>query len=84
MTIGLIDVVGILGVLLIVTAYFLITSRRLTGDDLTYHLLNFLGAWLIMISLWFNWNTPSVLIEAVWIAISSYGIWKWHKQRKRR
>ena len=70
------NTVGIIGVALIVVAYFLITKRKLTGDDLTYHLLNFSGAWLIMFSLFFNWNTPSVIIEAVWITISGYGIWR--------
>ena len=78
----LIDAVGIFGVGLVVLAYFLITRRKLHGDDLRYHLLNFIGAWLIMFSLFFNWNTPSVLIEVVWISISSYGIWRCWKIKR--
>lgn len=71
-----IDAIGTLGVAMIVLAYFLITRRRLTGDDARYHLLNFVGAWLVMVSLWFHWNTPSVIIETFWIGISAYGLWR--------
>lgn len=78
-----IDAVGIIGVLMVVLAYFLITSRHLHGDDMRYHLLNFIGAWLIMFSLFFNWNTPSVVIETIWIGISGYGIWRCWRIAKR-
>jgi len=78
----LIDGVGIAGVLLVVAAYFLITNRKLHGDDIRYHLLNFCGAGLIFISLLFNWNTPSAIIEGIWLCISAWGIWRCWRLRK--
>ncbi len=76
-----IDAIGLFGVGLIVLAYFCITSRRLNGEDVRYHLLNMAGAILLLISLMFNWNTPSVIIEIVWVSISGYGIWRcWRKR----
>lgn len=79
------DIIGAIGVVLVVAMYFLITSRRITGDDMRFHLGNFIGAWMIMFSLLFNWNTASVMIETVWILISGYGIlrcWRVKRQTK--
>ena len=78
-----IDMVGIAGVALVVAAYFLITKRKLHGDDVRFHLLNFVGASLIMVSLMFHWNTASVVIEAIWMLISGWGIWRcWRIARR--
>lgn len=71
-----IDAVGIAGVGLVVIAYYCITHQKLTGQDWRFHALNFVGAWLIMASLMFSWNTASVVIEAVWIGISGWGLWR--------
>lgn len=71
-----IDAVGIIGVALVVLAYFMITNRKLHGDDIRFHLLNFCGASLILVSIYFNWNTPSAIIEAIWISISGWGVWR--------
>lgn len=77
------DAVGIVGVAFVVAAYFLITNRKLHGDDVRYHILNFVGASLIMVSLMFHWNTASVVIEAVWMLISGWGIWRcWRVMRR--
>ncbi len=70
------DSVGLIGVGLIVTAYFLIQSGRVTSDKLLFPLLNLIGAVLLLISLAVHWNTPSVVIELIWVAISVYGIVK--------
>ncbi len=68
------NIVGLLGVSLVVFAYFLISTEKLSGRDAAYHGLNFVGASLIMLSLMVNWNLPSVMIEGIWIAISFYGL----------
>ncbi len=70
------DAVGLVGVFLIVAAYFLIQSARLTSDMLAYPLMNLIGALLILVSLAAHWNTPSVIIELIWIGISVCGIAK--------
>ncbi len=77
-----IDVIGIIGVGFVVVAYFLITNQKLTGQDWRFHALNLCGASLIMVSLTVNWNTPSVIIEAIWMAISGWGLWRCLRGRK--
>lgn len=70
------DPVGIVGVILILIAYYYLSIGRWIADSLKYQWLNFLGAWMILFSLYFHWNTSSVLIEVAWIIISLIGIYR--------
>lgn len=76
------DIIGTIGVALILLAYFLVQTGRKTANDMVYPMLNLVGAGLLLISLMVNWNTPSVIIEIFWIAISLYGITKIIKSRR--
>lgn len=79
----LFDIVGTVGVVLILAAYFLVQNGRITADMLVYPLLNLAGALLLLISLMWSWNTPSVIIELCWITISLYGIARILKKRNK-
>lgn len=70
------NAVGIIGVSLIILAYWLVSAGKLGAADTRYHLLNFVGAILHIISLIIFWNLPSFIIECFWIAISLYGLWR--------
>jgi len=70
------DPIGIIGVVLLLAAYFGLSTGRLNANNLGYQFLNFFAAWLILFSLYFHWNTPSALIEMAWIAISLVGIYR--------
>jgi hypothetical protein len=37
---------------------------------------NLIGSLLIGVSLWTAWNLPSAVIEAIWAAISVYGLFR--------
>lgn len=76
------DLVGNIGVFMVVMAFYLLQTERLTSRDIRYSLLNLTGAIMLLISLCFNWNLSSVIIELFWIAISLIGIFK-HLTRKR-
>ena len=68
------DYVGITGVIIILVAYFLLSTGKWISDSIIYQFLNFAGAWLILFSLYFHWNLSSVVIEVAWIFISIIGI----------
>jgi multisubunit Na+/H+ antiporter MnhB subunit len=70
------DPVGIIGVVLILIAYYYLSVGKWIADSMLYQFLNFLGAWLILYSLYFHWNTSSVVIEVAWIAISMLGMYR--------
>jgi hypothetical protein len=70
------DVIGVVGAAAIVAAYFANQQRWLRSEDWRYPFANLVGAALILVSLFFEWNFPSVVIEIFWIAISLYGVAK--------
>lgn len=76
------NAVGICGVVFLLTAFYLLSTSRLTAHHLQYQALNLTGAVLILFSLLFHWNTASVLIEIAWISISLIGIVRTLRQRK--
>lgn len=77
------DLFGILGVIVIIIAYTLLQFEKMDAKDLGFSVLNTLGAFLIIISLLYNWNLSSFLMETTWIVISIYGIIKYYKGKKK-
>lgn len=74
MTIQWYDFVGTTGVVLILWAYFLLQTERVSSADLSYSTLNLIGAALITVSLFYDFNLSAFIIELFWIAFSIYGI----------
>ena len=74
MTIEWYDVVGTTGVVLILWAYFLLQTERVSSAALSYSALNLIGAVLITVSLFYDFNLSAFIIELFWIAFSVYGI----------
>ena len=70
------DIVGTLGVAIIVLTYVLLQIERVRSDQLIYSLLNAAGAALILVSLYFDFNFPSFVVEFFWLLISLFGIGK--------
>ena len=73
--------VGLIGVFLILVAYFLLSTGRWISHSIKFQLLNFVGAWMILYSLYFHWNLSSVVIEFAWILISLMGMLRIIKSR---
>ena len=66
--------VGLVGVGFILVAYFANQQRWLRSEDWRFPAANLVGSLLILVSLFAEWNTPSVVIEVFWIAISIHGL----------
>jgi len=71
------DILGTLGVGVIVLAYILLQIGRLRSDQLAYSVMNAIGAALILISLYYDFNFPSFVVEFFWLIISLFGIGKY-------
>ncbi len=74
MNYGLIDVIGIIGVAIIVVAYLMLQLEKLKSTDLAYSVMNALGASLIVASLIVDFNLSALLMEVFWVLISFIGI----------
>lgn len=70
------DVAGLIGVGLILLAYFLLQIGRLVALDLAYSILNLVGAALIVLSLIFEFNLAAFVMEIAWVMISLIGIYR--------
>ncbi len=76
------DLIGILGVIIIIIAYVLLQLEKMDAKDLSFSVLNTLGAFLIIVSLIYDWNFASFIMESTWMIISMYGIIKSYQHRK--
>ena len=76
------DIIGTLGVAIIILTYVLLQIERVRSDQLIYSLLNAIGAAFILVSLYFEFNLPSVVVEVFWLLISLFGIGKYFARGK--
>jgi len=77
------DIVGTIGVSIIIVAYFLLQIQKLSTTHVSFSIMNIIGSLMILYSLSFNWNFSSVMIEVFWILVSCIGIYNYfvkHKQ----
>jgi predicted membrane protein len=70
------QIIGFIGMLFIVYAYFLLQAQKLEHNSLRFQILNLIGAILLIISLLVHFNLGSFMIEVFWIIITVYGILK--------
>lgn len=68
------DIIGTIGVGLILIAYFLSTEKLIKNDGKLYYVMNIIGATLacyasLLIDYW-----PFVILEGTWVLVSIYGL----------
>ena len=71
--VGFADFLGWLGVVLLISAYLLLTIEFFTGKSRIYQLMNLVGAVFIMTNALSHSAYPSVVRNAIWVVIASYG-----------
>jgi hypothetical protein len=71
---GWFDIAGLAGVVLIVIAYLLLQLGKLPSSSSSFSLMNALGAFLVMVSLIFDFNLSAFLMEAFWFLLSLFGL----------
>ncbi|MCS7178368.1 MAG: hypothetical protein RML46_11990 [Anaerolineae bacterium] len=79
-----IDVAGWTGVVSLLTAYALVSTRRLEGDSPLYQSLNVLGSLLLIVNSGYYRAFPSVGINVAWIGIALYALARWKFARRNR
>ncbi len=70
------DLVGNIGVGIVIITYLGLQMERIDPKTLAYSVANIVGALCIMVSLWRNFNLSAFVIEVFWLAISIYGVWR--------
>lgn len=77
-----IDIAGWTGVVSLLAAYALVSTRRLEGDSPLYQALNALGSLLLIVNSGYYRAFPSVGINVAWIAIALYALARWKVGRR--
>lgn len=76
------DILGIVGVVLILTAYLALQLEKMDPKSVAYSFLNGAGAAFILVSLYFDFNLSAALIESAWLLISIFGLFKAMRSRQ--
>jgi hypothetical protein len=72
-----VDIIGFIGVSMILLAYFLNLNNQLAPGDIRYILLNLIGAILACLASWLMEYYPFVLLEGTWTLVSLIALIKY-------
>ena len=84
MSYDLLDLVGNIGVVVLMITYLMLQLNKLRSDGLAYSLLNAAGASLIVLSLLVNFNLSAFIMEVFWVLISFVGIYRYFRLKAPR
>ena len=73
-TVIVINVVGWLGMVLLLGAYGLVTAGRITGTSLPFQLLNLFGGGFLMLNSAYYSAWPSAVLNLIWVVIGTAGL----------
>jgi hypothetical protein len=65
--------IGIFGVVLVLLAYCFMQLGQIRHDSVCFSAVNSLGSLFILVSLYFDRNLASIIIEVSWLVISLLG-----------
>ena len=80
--VGISDVIGLIGVALLITTYALLQFDRIDPKGFWYSFNNMIVAILFTVSLVYRFNLASMVIEIFWFSLSVYGVWKYFARKK--
>lgn len=66
----LMDIIGWIGAALVLSAFFLVSTRRLIGDSRRFQWLNLIGGVGLLTNTIYYRAYPSSLVNVVWILIA--------------
>ena len=76
-----VEVVGWTGAGLILFAYLLLSTGKLTGQSLIYQGMNVVGAAGFIINGWWHGALPSAALNVLWLLIGAFASWRILKKR---
>ncbi len=68
--------IGWIGTVLIVAAYFLVSTNRISATSKNYQLLNFFGAIAVGVNVFYQSAWPAFTLQVVWAIIAVFSLLK--------
>jgi multidrug transporter EmrE-like cation transporter len=84
MSYGILDLIGNIGVVILIVTFLMLQLNKIPSDGLAYSVLNAIGASLIVVSLLFDFNLSALLMEVFWVLISFVGIYRYFRLKALR
>jgi O-antigen ligase len=79
------SLLGVFGTFCIVSMYFAIQIEKISVNNPVYSWINLIGALFLLISISYDFDIGDlggVLIEAIWIVVSIFGLIKFYNKEK--
>jgi hypothetical protein len=83
MTVILINIIGWIGVLILLIDYALVSLKKVEGDSFVYQTLNIIGALMLILNSFFFGAYPSVGVNIAWVGIAVFAILTSTMKKKR-
>lgn len=68
------DIIGWIGALSVLYAYFMVSVGRLRGNSFHFQAANILGALGLAVNTYYNHAYPSTIVNIIWIGIAIYSL----------
>jgi hypothetical protein len=79
-----IAVLGWAGAAVLLAAYALVSSKRITGDGATFQSLNMAGGAALALNSAVNGAWPSAVLNVIWVAIGAVAMFRLARSRSRQ
>ena len=76
------DFIGLSGMLLLVSTFFLLQTDRIDPKGFYYSFFNLLVALFLGINLYYKPVLANIVLEIFWATMSCWGLYKWYKANK--
>lgn len=76
------EIIGWAGTLLILLAYILLETHKITAKSLSYQVLNIFGAIGLLVNAAVHNAIPSLGLNIVWVLIAIYALYKIIKKKR--
>ena len=70
------QIIGWAGMVLIVSAYFLVSTNKISSSNRNYQILNFFGAIFVGINVFYQSAWPAFTLQVVWALIAIFSLFK--------
>ena len=77
-----VEVAGWTGAVLILLAYLLVSTDRLTGRSPAFQWMNLFGAAGFIVNGAWHGALPSASLNVVWMAIAAFSLWRISRRRR--
>lgn len=70
------NIIGWIGTIFIVLAYFLVSNNKIKATDVVYQLMNLFGAIGVGVNVFYQQAWPSFSLQIIWAIIAIYSLSK--------